>query len=206
MQNTSKYAVTLVILIFMSILVAPTMTGRISAYYAEPISFSGNIQNCSEDTYIVGRGQAVKSIIMTIEGIEYEYHIPGGSKFDSILYKGLYTIREYCKNNTYLSGSYIIEPTGIADLINRVVYLFKFSEEENKEMRENSRDKLEFLSSIFLITFLVLSFIFLYISFFKSINFSYFRSSTSTIRINKKISKKRKKINKRIELKKHKKR
>lgn len=203
MTNTTKYAVSLAVLFFISILLGPTLTGRISAYNAEPIYFSGRIHSCSEELYVTGRSQTVKSINMTIENNVYEYHIPGRSRYDSILYKGLRKIRDFCKSNEYLNGSYIIEPTKIIDITNRIVYLSKFNTELNKEMMDYSKKFMDYVGSIITSIIIVLSYIFLFIAIFKSTKL--FQPSIRYVTTNKnskKLSKRRRKINKRIELKK----
>lgn len=169
MTEIKKSRIGLAIIIFLWIILGPTLSGRISAYNADPTAFHGKIDSCSLDHYKTGKRQYRRATNIIIKGEVYEYRLPFRDMYSEIISNTIEKIKNYCESNEYISGQFIESPTGFSDTINRIVYLSKFSVKQNEMTLSFFKRSLEYFSVVFMLIFLIAFTVF---TFFKSIKFT----------------------------------
>jgi hypothetical protein len=150
LSNLLVSRIGLFVVLLMFALLYPTLHGRISAYGASPVEFSGHIQKCDSDSIYTGRKQSSYVNTIYIGQKEYVYRIPKGLTKDSLLHESWLTVKGLCKRKAYIQGHYVETPTKLYASVDRVVHLSQLGINTNEDLISYFKRSLEFLSSMVL--------------------------------------------------------
>jgi hypothetical protein len=160
MSEVKKARLSLILTILLCVLIGPHLSGSFSAYHARPIPFQGKIINCKTEVVNTGRNQTAQSVVISMDKKTYEYRLPFRGDYNGVSYKSLNRLREHCKNNSHLSGSYIVAPTGIWNSSNRIFHLSDFSDELNARLKKYFKGSLEYFFVVLLIIFIIINIVY----------------------------------------------